>query len=69
MRIASAAAATISLALAMHASAQWQKVPDKNVPIEAGKPNLAARAPRVNRSTPDLSGVWFPDPAFPSRRS
>jgi hypothetical protein len=62
MRIASAAAATISLALAMHASAQWQKVPDKNVPIEAGKPNLAARAPRVNRSTPDLSGVWFPDP-------
>ena len=62
MRIASAAAATISLALAVHASAQWQKVPDKNVPIEAGKPNLAARAPRVNRSTPDLSGVWFPDP-------
>jgi hypothetical protein len=61
MRIASAAAATISLALATQASAQWQKVPDKNVPIEAGKPNLAARAPRVDRHTPDLSGVWQPD--------
>ena len=62
MRIASAAAAAISFALATHASAQWQKLPDKNVPIEAGKPNLAARAPRVDRKTPDLSGVWLPDP-------
>jgi hypothetical protein len=52
----------ISLALATHVSAQWQKVPDKNVPIDAGKPNLAARAPRVDRHTPDLSGVWLPDP-------
>jgi len=62
VRIASAALVAVSLALATQASAQWQKVPDKNVPIEAGKPNLGARPPRVDRKTPDLSGVWLPDP-------
>jgi hypothetical protein len=62
MRITAAAVAAISLALAMQAAAQWQKVPDKNVPWAAGKPNLVAPAPRVDRRTPDLSGVWLPDP-------
>jgi hypothetical protein len=52
----------MSLALATQAAAQWQKVPDKNVPRVAGKPNLAAPAPRIDRRTPDLSGVWLPDP-------
>jgi hypothetical protein len=62
MKIVHAAVAMIAFALATQAAAQWQKVPDKNVPLAGGKPNLGAPAPRVDRRTPDLSGVWQADP-------
>jgi len=62
VKAAPAAVTAIALACAAQAAAQWQKVPDNGVPIVAGKPNLTAPAPRVDRNTPDLSGVWQADP-------
>src|SRR2546430_13266524 len=39
-------------------SAQWLHHPTPGTPrLPDGKPNLSARAPRVN-GKPDLSGVW-----------
>src|SRR5712692_3710311 len=44
------------------ARAQWLSYPDSRTPrVKDGKPNLSARAPRLN-GKPDLSGVWEADP-------
>ena len=43
-------------------AAQW-KVTDKNVPrLADGKANLSAPAPHRADGTPDLTGIWNPDP-------
>jgi hypothetical protein len=46
------------LARVVPAAAQWLNYHDARPPrTKDGKPDLAARAPRMN-SKPDLSGVW-----------
>src|SRR5262245_51850404 len=48
--------------LAVQASAQWAKVPDKSIPRNRdGAPNLSARAPKTADGKTDLSGGWLPD--------
>jgi hypothetical protein len=43
------------------AYAQWPNYPDSRIPrTKDGKPNLTARAPRLN-GKPDISGVWQAD--------
>jgi len=43
--------------------AQWLSYPDPRTPrTRDGKPNLTAPAPRAPDGTPDLSGVWVPEP-------
>jgi hypothetical protein len=59
-----AAVATIAALMTSPASAQWLKYPTAGVPRHAdGRPNLSAPAPRTTEGTPDLSGLWEPDPA------
>ena len=42
------------------AYAQWLNLPTPGIPrTSAGKPNLAAPAPRAPDGKPDLSGVWM----------
>lgn len=48
----------LPLLFAASAYAQWVNLPTPGVPrLRDGKPNLSAKAPRVN-GKPDLSGVW-----------
>jgi hypothetical protein len=45
------------------AGAQWPSRPMVGVPRTAdGKVDLSAPAPRTSRGTPDLSGLWVPEP-------
>jgi hypothetical protein len=47
---------------ALLATAQWVRYPTPGIPrTKDGKPNLSAKAPRVN-GKPDLSGVWHVQP-------
>jgi hypothetical protein len=52
----------LALAAAMtpaSAHAQWLKTPTPGIPRDgAGKPNMAAAAPRAADGHPDLSGLW-----------
>src|SRR5262245_29328642 len=51
-------AAGILALMTMPLGAQWLNYPTKGVPkTAAGKPNLAAPAPRTG-GKPDLSGIW-----------
>jgi hypothetical protein len=51
------------LALAPPASAQWPAHTSPNMPRNGdGTVNLSAPAPRTNHGSPDLSGVWMPQP-------
>lgn len=53
---------TLSAALALTASAQWDPYPWKRVPRTAdGKVNLAAPAVKTSYGKPDLSGFWMPE--------
>src|SRR5712691_8236142 len=52
----------VFMLVATGASAQWVNHPTPGLPrTRDGKPNLAARAPRIN-GKPDLSGVWHVEP-------
>ncbi len=45
------------------ASAQWPAQTNRDLPRGAdGKVNLAAPAPRTGHGTPDLAGLWLPEP-------
>lgn len=45
------------------ARAQWPSRPTPGLPRAAdGKVDLSAPAPRTSRGTPDLSGLWVPEP-------
>jgi hypothetical protein len=51
------------VSVAATAGAQWPARPMSGVPRTAdGKVNLTAPAPRTSRGTPDLSGLWAPEP-------
>ena len=51
------------LLLAAPVSAQWLKHADPSVARDPdGKVNLTAPTPRTASGTPDLSGIWLPDP-------
>jgi hypothetical protein len=61
--ITAAAAAAVVLMFAAHASAQWVKTAEHSIPWTSdGEPNLSAPAPKATDGSPDLSGVWMPDP-------
>ena len=60
MRKQMLAALLVMLGTVVHA--QWANYPAPGVPrMRDGKPNLAAKAPRMN-GKPDLSGVWHVQP-------
>ena len=53
----------VALLFAASADAQWPERTTGAIPrTRDGKVNLAARAPRTAHGTPDLFGVWQPDP-------
>ena len=59
-----AAAVLFATVLTSPTSAQWLTYPTPGVPrLPDGRPNLAAPAPRTSEGTPDLSGLWEPDPS------
>ncbi len=52
----------IAVMLAGGLYGQWLNYPAPGIPrTPDGKPNLAARAPRLSNGKPDLSGVWHVD--------
>lgn len=54
-----AVVASVSLACALPAGAQWASHPSPSVPRAAdGTPDLAGPAPRASDGRPDLSGIW-----------
>jgi hypothetical protein len=54
---------TCLLSLSSSASAQWPARTTPELPRSAdGKVSLTAPAPRTSRGTPDLSGLWIPEP-------
>jgi hypothetical protein len=60
LRVLLAVAVVVSFAAA--SDAQWLKQPTRGIPrTKDGKPNLKARAPRVD-GHPDLTGLWAADP-------
>ena len=45
------------------ARSQWPARPIPDLPLSGdGKANLTAPAPRTSGGTPDLSGLWIPEP-------
>jgi len=53
----------ILLSLSTAAHAQWAARPAPHVPRNSdGTVNLTAPAPRTSHGTPDLSGLWIPEP-------
>jgi hypothetical protein len=54
---------TCLLSLPSSAGAQWPARTTPELPRSAdGKVSLTAPAPRTSRGTPDLSGLWIPEP-------
>ena len=54
----------MAVGLSVSVSAQWLEFPTPGIPRTAdGKVNRVAPAPRTHDGTPDLSGLWEPEPS------